>query len=104
MPYAVTVFADTLFSSSGLFNTALFVLTRPNLMPRNPNPVYRPQSTPLVPRSTSVGMMMMEHYLSGDPGAGPSSASDLDSATHLDRANLPYASTHPLSRSAGWQC
>ena len=34
VPFAVTAVADALFASSGLFNTILFALTRPRLMPR----------------------------------------------------------------------
>ncbi|KAI6153685.1 hypothetical protein BKA82DRAFT_4092828 [Pisolithus tinctorius] len=43
VPFAVTAFADTLFASSGLFNTILYALTRPGLMPRRPS--HDPQST-----------------------------------------------------------
>ncbi|KAI6108429.1 hypothetical protein EDD16DRAFT_81295 [Pisolithus croceorrhizus] len=34
VPFAVTAFADTLFASCGLFDTILYALTRPRLMPR----------------------------------------------------------------------
>ncbi|KAI6037686.1 hypothetical protein EDC04DRAFT_2570911 [Pisolithus marmoratus] len=37
VPFAVTIFTDTLFASSGLFDTILYGFTRPRLMPRRPS-------------------------------------------------------------------
>ncbi|EGO05201.1 hypothetical protein SERLA73DRAFT_174199 [Serpula lacrymans var. lacrymans S7.3] len=39
VPFGVTAFADSLFASSGLFNTILYALTRPKLLPRRSRPV-----------------------------------------------------------------
>ncbi|KAI6047732.1 hypothetical protein EDC04DRAFT_2556091 [Pisolithus marmoratus] len=53
VPFAVTAFADTLFASCGLFDTILYAVTRPRLMPRRPS--QDPQSA-LLARLTNVQM------------------------------------------------
>ncbi|KAI6108428.1 hypothetical protein EDD16DRAFT_81346 [Pisolithus croceorrhizus] len=50
VPYAVTTFADILFTLSGLFDTILYALTRPRVMPRRS--LYDPQSA-LLTRTTA---------------------------------------------------
>ncbi|KAI6149668.1 hypothetical protein BKA82DRAFT_161481 [Pisolithus tinctorius] len=42
VPFAVTIFTDTLFALSGLFDTILYAFTRPRLLPRRPS--HDPQS------------------------------------------------------------
>lgn len=48
VPFAATVFADVLFSLSGLFNVILFAFTRPSLLPR--------RESQLLPHSMSFSL------------------------------------------------
>ena len=57
VPFAVTAFADTLFASSGLFNTILFALTRPRLMPQR-----RLRDIQSLPRSPTSPTALMTKY------------------------------------------
>ncbi|KIN97035.1 hypothetical protein M404DRAFT_161524 [Pisolithus tinctorius Marx 270] len=54
VPFAVTIFTDTLFALSGLFDTILYAFTRPKLMPRR-KPSHDPQSA-LLARITTGRM------------------------------------------------
>ncbi|KAI6162091.1 hypothetical protein EDD17DRAFT_1508387 [Pisolithus thermaeus] len=58
VPFAVTAFADTLFASCGLFDTILYALTRPRLMPRRPS--QDPQSA-LLTRITT-GRVVQDRF------------------------------------------
>ncbi|KAI6119803.1 hypothetical protein EV401DRAFT_1471348 [Pisolithus croceorrhizus] len=68
VPYAVTTFADILFTLSGLFDTILYALTRPRLMPRRSS--HDPQSALL----TRIATGRMPH--------------DGKSKTETDRSSL----------------
>ncbi|KAI6007235.1 hypothetical protein EDD15DRAFT_2358377 [Pisolithus albus] len=91
VPFAVTAFADTLFASSGLFDTILYASTRPRLMPRRPT--HDPQSD-LVARIATVRVVhgrFPQDYMTEDG----SFVMDTGRPMFHDMPNLLRSSTSP---------
>lgn len=91
VPFAVTAFADTLFASSGLFDTILYASTRPRLMPRRPS--HDPQSD-LIARIATVRVVhsrFPQDYMMEDG----SFVTDTGRPMFHDMPNLLRSSTSP---------